>query len=474
MIEQLQIDEAEAERILALEETHYLDLKASAIMPAKLTQSVSAFANTAGGELFIGIEESDKEGFKVRRWQGFPDIEAANPHILAIESMSPLGTHYHASFLSSPSRSGHILHLIIFKTKDILCASDGIPYVRRGAQKQAVKGEEALRRLRLDKGILSFEDETLALDPVVITNSATIIDFMLNVVPTAEPDNWVTKQNLVMGGKPTVAGMLLFSDEPQAALPKRSAIKLYRYKTKDEVGNRETLASDPITIEGPIDHLIREAVIQTKKLVEGIKRLGPGGLESVKYPHETLHEIITNSVLHRDYSLAADVQVRVYDNRIEVESPGRLPGHVTKQNILDEQSARNPKIVRLINKFPDPPNKDVGEGLNTAFEAMKKNRLKEPVIDEGEYSVVVNIRHAPLASPHETVMAYLENNEEITNMIARDLTGIRSENSMKVVFLALKKRGMIEPVPGKTTGGKAAWRKVAPRQKSKRRSKPTQ
>jgi ATP-dependent DNA helicase RecG len=473
IIEQLEVDEAEAERILALEETHYLDLKASAIMPARLTQSVSAFANTAGGELFIGVEESDTDGVKVRRWQGFTDIEAANPHLLAIEAMSPLGTHYHASFLRSPNRVGHVLHLVIFKTKDILHASDGMPYVRRGAQKQAVKGDEALRRLRLDKGILSFEDETLTLDPVVITNSATIIDFMLNVVPTAEPDNWVVKQNLVVGGKPTVAGVLLFSDEPQAALPKRSAIKIYRYKTKDEEGSRETLASDPITIEGPIDQLIREAVAQTKKLVEGIKRLGPAGLESVKYPHETLHEIITNAVLHRDYSLAADVQVRVYDNRIEVESPGRLPGHVTKQNILDEQSARNPKIVRLINKFPDPPNKDVGEGLNTAFEAMKKHRLKEPIVDEAEFSVVVYIRHAPLASPHETVMAYLENNEEITNMIARDLTGIRSENSMKVVFLALKRRKMIEPVPGKTTGGKAAWRKVKPKQRPKRRSRST-
>jgi ATP-dependent DNA helicase RecG len=470
MIEQLQVDETESERILALEETHYLDLKASAIMPAKLTQSVSAFANTAGGEIFIGIEEGDKDGVKVRRWQGFADIEEANPHIQTIEAMSPLGTHYRASFLNSPNQKGHVLHLVIFKTKDILCASDGTPYVRRGAQKQAVKGDEALRRLRLDKGILSFEDETLPLDPVVITNSATIIDFMLNVVPTAEPDNWVAKQNLIVGGKPTVAGVLLFSDEPQAALPKRSAIKLYRYKTKEEEGNRETLASDPISIEGPLDKLIREAVTQTKKWVEGIKRLGPAGLESVTYPHETLHEIITNAVLHRDYSLAADVHVRVYDNRIEVESPGRLPGHVTKQNILDEQSARNPKIVRLINKFPDPPNKDVGEGLNTAFEAMKKNRLKEPVIDEGEYSVVVYIRHAPLASPHETVMAYLENNEEITNMIARDLTGIRSENSMKVVFLALKKRGMIEPVPGKTTGGKAAWRRVKAKRKTKSRT----
>jgi ATP-dependent DNA helicase RecG len=271
---------------------------------------------------------------------------------------------------------------------------------------------------------------------------------------------WIAKQNLIVGDKPTVAGILLFADEPQAALPKRSAIKLYRYKTKDAEGSRESLAFDPITIEGPLDQQIRTAVARTKELVEGIRRLGPLGLESVTYPHETLHEIITNAVLHRDYSIAADVHVRIYDNRIEVESPGRLPGHVTKENILDEQSARNPKIVRLINKFPDPPNKDVGEELNTAFEAMKKLRLKEPVIEEGAHSVTVHIRHAPLASPHDTVMAYLENNDEITNMIARELTGIRSENSMKNVFLSLKERGMIEPVPGKTTGGKAAWQRA--------------
>lgn len=283
---------------------------------------------------------------------------------------------------------------------------------------------------------------------------------MLQVVPSGEPEDWLRKQNLLNDGKPTAGGVLLFSDEPQAALAKRSAIKIYQYKTKDDEGSRETLAFDPITVEGCIYDQIKEAVKKTKEVVEKMKRLGEAGLEGVSYPDETLHEIMTNAVLHRDYSIAADVHVRVYDNRIEIESPGRLPGHITLENILSEQSARNPKIVRLINKFPDPPNKDVGEGLNTAFEAMKKLRLKEPVIEQREHSVVVNIRHQPLASAQDTVMEYLRQNDEITNMIARDLTGIRSENSMKNVFLALKEREMIEPVPGKEIGPKSAWRKT--------------
>jgi ATP-dependent DNA helicase RecG len=277
-------------------------------------------------------------------------------------------------------------------------------------------------------------------------------------VPSAEPEPWLAKQKLLVDNKPTIAGTLLFSDEPQTALPKRSAIKIYRYRTKNEEGSRDNLAFDPRTIEGCAYDQIRDAVAETKNIIEDISKLTEKGLEKVQYPHETLHEIITNAVLHRDYSIASDVHVRVFDNRVEVESPGRLPGHVTTSNILREQSARNPKIVRLINKFIDPPNKDVGEGLNTAFEAMKKVRLREPEIVEKENAVIVYIRHAPLASTHDLVMDFLESHEEITNRAARELTGIGSENSIKQVFLDLKARKLLEPVPGKK-GNASAWRK---------------
>jgi ATP-dependent DNA helicase RecG len=281
---------------------------------------------------------------------------------------------------------------------------------------------------------------------------------MLSVIPTGEPEVWLRKQHLIRDEKPTVAATLLFHDEPQAALPKRSAVKIYRYKTKADEGDRDTLAFDPITVEGCLYDLIYKAVAETRKIIEGIKKMSETGLVDIVYPDETLHEIITNAVLHRDYSLASDIHIRVYDNRVEIQSPGKLPGHVTVRNILHEQAARNPKLVRLINKFKNPPNKDVGEGLNTAFTAMKALRLKDPEIEETETSVIVHIRHTPLASPQEAVMEYLENHGEITNAIARDLTGIRSENTMKEVFYALKRAKLIEPVPEKR-GNKAAWRK---------------
>jgi ATP-dependent DNA helicase RecG len=246
-----------------------------------------------------------------------------------------------------------------------------------------------------------------------------------------------------------VSSVLLFAEEPQAILPKKCSIKIYRYQTKDREGTRETLALEPITIEGDIYSQIRTVVDKTIEIIQSLTVLGPKGLEPVQYPKETLHEIITNAVLHRDYSIADDIHVRIFENRVEIQSPGRLPGHVTVKNILSERFARNGTLVRIINKFPDPPNKDVGEGLNTAFEAMRKLKLKDPVIIERYHDILVEIRHEPLASPEELVLKFLETNHTINNSQAREVCHIGSENVMKRIFERLIKRGLIERVPEK-------------------------
>ena len=457
-IDLIEISGPERDRLLTLEEGHFGDLKAAEISPSKLSRSISAFANASGGDLYVGIGESEFFGAKVRYWRGFKDQEAANGHIQALDTLFPLGAEYSYEFLRVAGSPGLVLHISIQKTVQIAKAHDGIAYVRRSAQNLPVKSGPALARLRLDKGVDSFERHAVNVDVEVVSESEVLQQFVKEVIPTSTPLKYLKKQSLVKGGKPLVAAVLLFADEPQAALPKRSAIKIYRYKTTAEAGTRDTLASDPVSIEGPLYDLIKDAVTRTVSLVEGIHKLGPSGLEPVKYPFETLHEIVTNAVLHRDYSIAADVHIRIFDNRIEVESPGLLPGHVTTRNILDEQFARNGALVRLINKFPNPPNKDVGEGLNTAFRAMGKLRLKPPVIEETDNAVVVKIKHDPLASPEESVMDYLRNHEFITNRLARELTGITSENSMKEVFYRLRDSNQIERVPGRSAAA-AAWRR---------------
>lgn len=336
------------------------------------------------------------------------------------------------------------------------CTDGKIPYVRKGAQNLPCDTPEKIRRLELDKGISSFENEVVAeSDLSDVRDSIVWKMFKNNIVPDIDAEAWLKKQRLLVGDKLTIAALLLFSDEPQVCLAKRSSIKIFRYQTSGEA-ERDTLVGVPLTIEGCAYNQIYEAVKKTKEIIESIRKFQKG-FEAIEYPEETLHEIITNAVLHRDYSIVTDIQIRIFDNRVEVESPGKLPGYVTVNNILTAQSARNPKIVRLINKFPEAPNKDVGEGLNTAFEAMAKLRLKEPVIEETDNSVLVIIKHEKLASPEELVVDYLLQNDRITNRIGRNITGIKSENSMKRIFWKLRDAGMIYMVGA---GSAAAWKKT--------------
>lgn len=282
---------------------------------------------------------------------------------------------------------------------------------------------------------------------------------MLDVVPTAEPEAWLRKNALItLDGKVTVGALLLFSDLPQAQLPK-SGIKISRYKTAEKEGTRDTLADNPTSVEGCLYELINTSVDLTKKIIENISIIGPSGAEKISYPNEALHEVVTNAVLHRDYSLNDDIHIRIFDNRVEIESPGKLPAHITIKNILSERFARNSVLVRLINKFPDPPNKDIGEGLNTVFAAMKKLRLKQPDIIEKDHSVLVVIKHERLGSAEDIIRNYLDANEIITNAKARELVGIGSENKIKSIFYRMRDAGEIVRVEG-LKGSKSAWKRV--------------
>ena len=439
------LSEKELLQLFSIEENHFNDFKAKGISGGKFSKIISAFANASGGDVYIGIREENDT--KIKHWEGFNCIEDANPFFQVIESIPTVENYYDAEFLQHPSLMTYVLKVTIFKTQSIIETTDKKIFVRKGAQSLPVDSMEKRRRLELDKGISSFEDEPVRESELDDAAQSEIYKvFSQGVIPDVEPVKWLKKQRLVSGEKLTVAGELLFADEPQICLPKRSSIKIFRYKTSGDA-DRDTLAEQPITIEGCAYKQIYDAVAKTKEIIESIKKLGKG-FEVIEYPEETLHEIITNAVLHRDYSIATDIQIRVFDNRVEIESPGKLPGHVTLTNILDTQSARNPKIVRLINKFPDAPNKDVGEGLNTAFEAMTKLRLKVPRIEEKDNAVLVTIKHERLASPEELIIEYLLHHDTVKNSIGRTVTGIKSENTMKNVFYRLRDRGFIRLVHG--------------------------
>lgn len=449
----------EIQDILSFQEDWLVDMKGKDIKPSKLSRTVSAFANTNGGDIYLGVShEDDKSKYY---WNGYQFIEEFNPYSAVLDEIGLSSEDYAVDAYCHPTEKTFVFHITVHKTRDVIYASDKKAYQRSNAQNIPCETGEKLLRLQRDKGISSYEDEITQCSYDEIKNTEVLQRFIQAVVPQTIPYDWLRKQRVMdANARISVAGVLLYEDCPQAVLPKQSGIRILRYFTDEKEGSRETLEEGyPISIEGDIYTLIHKTVSKVKEIVETSGVLGNRGKEIKSYPDVTLHEIITNAVLHRDYSILKDIQIRIYTNRIEIESPGKLPGHITIENILKEQYSRNPKIIRLISKFPSPPNKDAGEGLNTAFRAMREMHLNYPVIKETDSSVLVVLKHERLADAETIVLDYLSTHDTICNSIARELTNISDANKMKRVFNRLKAQGLLEIVPS-TRSCATLWRKT--------------
>jgi len=442
------------------QEGHFFDRKAKEIDGKKIQKIAVAFANADGGDFILGIMDDKEELDPGKRWDGADTMEYYNKvfqNILEIKPSIP----YTPCFLFDPITKKYSLLITIEKSEKVHYSSDNTVYVRISAQSIPLKDPQKIQELSFAKGESSFEDvvykEAKAED---IFDSLEIRKFLADYSPQSDPIDFTVNQNLVDRNTydPRISGFLLFNDNPVALLPRKCGIKITRYDTSELVPERGHL-KEQYTIEGSLYEQIHKSSNAVSNIMSNVKIWTPRGLESVSYPPETLWEIIVNAVIHRDYSISDDIHILIYNNRIEVVSPGRLPGYVTLNNILEARYSRNTKIVRTLNRYKDPPNKDMGEGLNTAFQRMTDWRLKEPKIAlDGNY-VKVTIAHIPLASPEDTIIEFLNHNALIKNQQARELTGIKSENKMKSIFLKLLKEGFIEPVMSKNGTTKIAWKK---------------
>jgi ATP-dependent DNA helicase RecG len=170
------------------------------------------------------------------------------------------------------------------------------------------------------------------------------------------------------------------------------------------------------------------------ELAAGVQ-MGPLGFEIVqRYPVRVIREAITNALLHRDYGLSSDVQIRLFSDHIEVESPGIFPGRVTSENIRAIGSvARNPLIVGSLRELPDPPNLDAGEGVRMMFSTMDSAGLYPPLYfsrtTTGRDAVLLVLLNNARPSHWDQVSRYLDEHGSIRNAEVRTI--MRTENLLK-------------------------------------------
>lgn len=452
------LDKSDALALVEKEESHFFDIKAIEVSGKALQKVAVALANSDGGQVLVGIDDQKAQPDPEKRWRGFTDLENMNSHLQAVFSLQPtLPIQY--EFLKCGDYPGYVLNISIEKSSEVHQASDGTVYQRHGAQSLPVKDPTKLAQLAFAKGANSFEDQTLGDVPTEqIVESDELASFLSDYSPKTDPLDFVLGQNLIdfKSWAPRVAATLLFHPAPSAIVPRKCAVKITRYETREDEPERDHLA-DQVTLEGPSYQLIHHSTETVTSIMSAVKVWTTTGLKSLEYPPEAIWEVLTNAIIHRDYSISDDIQVLIYDDRIEILSPGKLPGYVNLENILDARFSRNPKLVRTLNRFKNPPNKDLGEGLNTTFQKMKDFGLKSPVIVEDHNYLKVTLPHSPLAAPTEAIMRFLSSQNQVTNRQAREFTGIKSENLVKIEFYKLRDENLIERVPG-LAGPKSAWR----------------
>jgi ATP-dependent DNA helicase RecG len=190
----------------------------------------------------------------------------------------------------------------------------------------------------------------------------------------------------------------------------------------------------------------RRAVVDE---LAGRVQFGPLGFEIVqKYPIRVIAEALTNAVIHRDYRLASDVIIRIFSDRIEVESPGLLVGPVTVGNIgRIGAHSRNPLIVQHLREFPNPPNLDAGEGVRMMIGTMRESGLYPPIYItrprlERE-AVLTILRNENRPSVWEQIVEYIERHGSIGNAELRQLLGTNDTLGVSKQLKHLVEQGLL-------------------------------
>lgn len=448
MFETRKPEYSERKKLLSLVEDHFNDIKSQRIKPSDLQEAFVSFANSDGGDLYIGIEDKKVPG---ERLLGFKSIEEANDIIhTLLEETKPSVENIELEFIDF-DKSGYVLHISIPKSPKVHYTTQNKCFIRINARKKELKGERIVS-LNYTKGVFQYEKQPIEhIEIKDILESPYLEDYMNRINSLLDKEKFLRKQRLLSQKGdtyyPNVGCTLLFDEEPQASLDTRCAIKIYRLRTSSEEYKREQLDGMPNTINGPVEHQINTALQKINEILADATYSVGGKLVKLEYPSEAIKEVVVNALIHRDYSINDDVHIKIYDNRIEIQSPGKLPGYITVENIYDERYSRNPNIVRLLHNLPEPVNHDIGEGLNTVRNELKKVGLVPPEIKELDNAVLITIKHQKIATLEEVILQYLNDNPKlsIANRDVRKLSGESDVNKIKKAFQKLRKQGYITP-----------------------------
>ncbi len=437
--------------VLQGRETLQLETKrVSGKMVGKALQTICAFANAHGGWLMLGVEDFDKAIGRDRLY-GIQENPAALDELLRKirTQFTPPVLGIQPWFLMTELRDGKEDQLIVIQvppSDKVHSIIDGGTWTRLPASNREMIASE-ITDLSYRRGVHSAESEPVDVDFDLLDTVVWRLFAQGRGVTTTSLADQLYRVGLakkVNGAiKPLRAAVLLFADHPGAllaAMGTRADVRVFHYKgTVELAGDVPNLKKPPKTLSGPIYQLISQvdAYVQME-LAQGLT-LAASGFQTVhRYPVRVIKEAITNALIHRDYRLNRDVQIRIFDNRIEVISPGLFPGRITAATVHKMGSfARNPLIASNLREFPVPPNVDAGEGVRMMFSLMRAGNLYPPqyreVRDQAQEAIVVTLLNEERPPMWEQVSDWMDRNGPINNGALCRIAGLDTLKASKLL-----------------------------------------
>ena len=313
-----------------------------------LADEIAAFANSDGGVLLCGVtDRGEVQGMsraqmdELERWLVEVCTDAIKPPVRPtilrkeIEVGKP--------FLLVEVPQGHAQH-----------DSPGGSYHRVGSSKRKMTSDERLRlaQRRGQARFLWFDKQTIP-GTGFRTLDEALWKPLLSTEGAADPESALEKMGLLSGDengirRATVAGVLLCSQTPEEWLP-NACITATCYRGKD----RTTGQLDAQTIGGPLGRQIAEAVAFAVRNMRVAAHKAPARADLPQYSKEALFEAVVNAVAHRDYSIQGSrIRLSMFEDRIELQSPGALPNNLTVDDMPYRQATRNELLTSLLGRVP--------------------------------------------------------------------------------------------------------------------------
>jgi len=360
----------------------HLEFFAQRTSSRRLAETMAAMANSQGGTILFGVSP------RSRQVQGLDDVDEARDRV------------FQAALLCEPPLiiplprvvgldDGHpLLWIEIPRGLSHVYSVDGKYLTRVDVRNQSLSPRQ-LRRLLVERGGSSFESHQV--DEAAIDDlDADKINRYLESVPALaalSPQEALLKRGCLAGRegmRPTVAGLLLFARDIERFVNNEVVVVRYAGREMSDEFVREdirdTLPEQVRRVESAV-----LANLRTGARLSDLQRE-----DRLEYPVKAVREAIVNAVAHRDYSLHGDgIRVSIFSDRLEFYSPGRLPGHVTVDNIVDERFSRNQVIVQVLSDMGFVER--LGYGIDRMIKLMAEEGLPRPEFRETANGFVVTL-----------------------------------------------------------------------------------